>query len=223
MQIDILSLFPEMALGPLGESMISRAQESGIVTIRGHNLRNWATGKNRRTDDSPCGGGPGMVLLPGPLFDAIHELRTPSTKVILMSPQGKPLKQSLAKELSVETHLLLVCGHYEGVDHRVIEELVDIELSLGDYILTNGAIAAAVVTDAVVRLLPGVLGDSRSAEEESFSDPSLLEAPVYTKPANFRGLKVPPVLLSGNHRDIAAWKAEQSLRRTQEIRPELLE
>lgn len=222
MQIDILTLFPEIALAPLSESIIKRAQEAGIVEIRTHNLRDWAKDKHRRTDDSLCGGGQGMLMLPEPLFDAIGELKRPETKVILMTPQGKPFKQATARELSTETHLLLVCGHYEGVDHRVIEELVDLELSIGDYILTNGAIAAAVVTDAIIRLLPGALGDERSPEEESFSDPNLLEAPAYTKPADFRGLKVPEVLLSGHHAKIEAWKKEQAVARTRQNRPDLL-
>ena len=223
MQIDILTIFPEIALAPLSESIIKRAQEAGIVEIRAHNIRDWATDKHKRTDDTLCGGGQGMLMIPGPIFDAIADLRRPETKVILMTPQGKAFKQAIARELSEESHLILLCGHYEGVDHRVIEELVDLELSIGDFILTNGAIAAAVVTDAIVRLLPGALGDERSPEEESFSDPNLLEAPSYTKPADFRGLKVPEVLLSGHHANIAAWKKEQALVRTKANRPDLLE
>ena len=222
MEIDILTLFPEIALAPLGESIVKRAREAGIATVRAHNLRDWAKDKHRRTDDTLCGGGQGMLLLPGPLFDAIGDLRRPDTKVILMTPQGRVFKQALARELSTETHLLLVCGHYEGVDHRVIDELIDLELSIGDYVLTNGAIAAAVVTDAIIRLLPGALGDARSPEDESFSDPQLLEAPAYTKPADFRGLKVPEVLLSGNHARISAWKREMALQRTLVNRPDLL-
>jgi len=222
MQIDILTLFPEIALAPLSESIISRARQAGIVEVRAHNLRDWAKDKHRRTDDTLCGGGQGMLMLPEPLFDAIEELKRPETKVILMTPQGKVFKQAVAAELSSETHLLIVCGHYEGVDHRVIEELIDLELSIGDYVLTNGAIAAAVVTDAIVRLLPGALGDERSPEEESFSDPNLLEAPAYTKPADFRGLKVPEVLLSGHHAKIEEWKKEQALTRTRTNRPDLL-
>ena len=223
MHIDILTIFPEIALAPLGESIIKRAQEAGIVEIRAHNIRDWATDKHKRTDDTLCGGGQGMLMIPGPIFDAIAELRRPETKVILMTPQGKVFKQAIARELSAETHLILLCGHYEGVDHRVIEELVDLELSIGDYILTNGAIAAAVFTDAIVRLLPGALGDERSSAEESFSDPNLLEAPSYTKPADFRGLKVPEVLLSGHHAKITAWKKEQALARTRANRPDLLD
>lgn len=223
MQIDILTLFPEIALAPLSESIISRARKAGIVEIRAHNLRDWATDKHRRTDDYLCGGGQGMLLKPEPLFAAIEELKEADTKVILMTPQGKVFKQAVARQLSGEQRLLLVCGHYEGVDHRVIEELVDLELSVGDYVLTNGAIAAAVVTDAIVRLLPGALGDERSPEDESFSDPTLLEAPAYTKPSEFRGLEVPEVLLSGHHAKIEAWKKEKALERTRANRPDLLD
>lgn len=223
MKIDILTLFPEIALAPLSESIIRRAREAGIAEIRGHQLRDWTTDKHRRTDDYLCGGGQGMLMIPGPLFDAIEALRGPETKTILMTPQGRPFKQALARELSGEGHLLIVCGHYEGVDHRVVEQLVDLELSIGDYVLTNGALAAAVVVDAVVRLLPGALGDARSAEEESFSDPNMLEAPAYTKPADFRGLRVPEVLLSGHHAKIEAWKKQAAFQRTRANRPDLLE
>jgi tRNA (guanine37-N1)-methyltransferase len=221
--ITILTLFPEIALAPLRESIIKRAQEAGIVEINAHQLRDWATDKHRKTDDYLCGGGQGMLLKPDPLFAAIEELRTPDTRVILMTPQGKPFKQAEAQRLSTESHLLFVCGHYEGVDQRVIDELIDEELSIGDYILTNGALAAAVITDAIVRLLPGALGDARSPEDESFTDPNLLEAPAYTKPADFRSLKVPDILLSGNHAAIEQWKKEQSLKRTRENRPDLLQ
>ncbi|MGC6427164.1 MAG: tRNA (guanosine(37)-N1)-methyltransferase TrmD [Akkermansiaceae bacterium] len=223
MRVDILTLFPEISLAPLGESIIKRAQQAEIVEIQAHNLRDWATDKHRRTDDSLCGGGQGMLLKPEPIFAAIEDLRTESSKIILLTPQGKVLKQAIARELTAESHLIFICGHYEGVDHRVIEELVDLELSIGDYVLTNGAIAAAVVTDAIVRLLPGALGDERSPEEESFSDPKLLEAPAYTKPANFRGLEVPDILFSGHHAKIEEWKKEMALKRTRENRPDLLD
>ncbi|MGC4015506.1 MAG: tRNA (guanosine(37)-N1)-methyltransferase TrmD [Luteolibacter sp.] len=222
MRIDILTLFPEIALAPLSESILRRAREAGIVEVVAHNLRDWATGRHRKTDDYLAGGGQGMLLMPGPIFDAIEQLRTPESKVILMTPQGKVFKQAIARELSEEKHLILLCGHYEGVDHRVIEELVDLELSIGDYVLTNGAIAAAVVTDAIVRLLPGALGDERSHQEESFSDPNLLEAPAYTKPVDFRGMMVPDILYSGHHGKIAEWKREKALERTRQNRPDLL-
>lgn len=223
MRIDILTLFPEIALAPLGESMMKRAQEAGIVEIYAHNLRDWATGKHRKVDDYLCGGGQGMLLKPEPLFAAIEELRSDKSKVIFLTPQGGVFKQARARELSEESHLIFLCGHYEGVDQRVIDELVDLELSLGDYVLTNGAIAAAVVTDAIVRLLPGALSDARSSEEESFSDPNLLEAPAYTKPIEFRGMKVPEVFLSGHHAKIDEWKKEKAVEKTRLNRPDLLE
>lgn len=222
MRIDIVTLFPEVALAPLSDSIIQRARAAGIVEVAGHQLRDWSEDKHRRVDDSLCGGGQGMLLKPEPLFAAVEALRGPRTKVILMTPQGRPFKQAVARELAVEEHLLILCGHYEGVDHRVIEALVDEEISIGDYILTNGALAAAVVCDAVIRLLPGALGDERSSAEESFSDPCLLEAPAYTRPIEFRGMKVPEVLISGNHAKIQAWKHENALARTQENRPDLL-
>lgn len=223
MRIDILTLFPEIALAPLNESIIKRAQEAGIVTLNAHNIRDWTTDKHRKTDDYLCGGGQGMLMKPEPIFAAINELKRPETKVILMTPQGKPFRQNLAREYSELSHIILLCGHYEGVDHRVINELVDDEISLGDYVLTNGAIAAAVISDSIIRLLPGALGDERSHLEESFSDPNMLEAPAYTKPNNFNGLEVPEVLLSGNHAKIDAWKREQSLIRTRQNRPDLLD
>lgn len=222
LRIDIVTLFPEIALAPLSESILQRARKAGVAEIHAHNLRDWATGKHRKTDDYLCGGGQGMLMMPEPIFAAVEALRQPETTVVLMTPQGKPFKQSVARELSAETHLLILCGHYEGVDHRVVEQLVDLELSIGDYVLTNGAIAAAVVTDAIVRLLPGALGDERSHQDESFSDPNLLEAPAYTKPLDFRGLKVPEVLISGHHGKIAAWKKEKALERTRLNRPDLL-
>jgi tRNA (guanine37-N1)-methyltransferase len=222
-KIDILTLFPEIVLAPLGESIIKRAQSAGIVEIRAHQLRDWAFDKHRKTDDTLCGGGPGMLLKPEPLFAAIEELRRPATKVILMTPQGRVFKQQVARDLSQESHLLIVCGHYEGVDHRVVENLIDLELSIGDYVLTNGAIAAAVLCDAVIRLLPGALGDERSSVEESFAQENFLEAPAYTKPAEFRGMTVPEVLLSGNHARIIEWQKQKGIERTVQNRPDLLE
>jgi len=223
MKIDILTLFPEIALAPLGDSIIRRAQDAGIVEVCGHNLRDWSEDKHHRVDESPCGGGPGMVLQPGPLHAAITALKKHNTRVILMTPQGAPLKQARVRELSGENHLLIVCGHYEGIDHRIVESLIHEEISIGDYVLTNGAIAAAVLCDAVIRLLPGALGDSQSAVEESFSDPNLLEAPCYTRPIDFMGMKVPDVLLSGNHAKIEAWRREKAAKRTRQIRPDLSE
>lgn len=223
MRIDILTLFPEIALAPLSESIIKRAREKDIAKVAAHNLRDWATGKHRKTDEYLCGGGQGMLLMAGPIFAAIEELRTPTSRVILMTPQGKPFKQATAQSYSEHDHLIILCGHYEGVDHRVIETLVDDEISIGDYVLTNGAIAAAVVTDAIIRLLPGALGDERSHQDESFSNPNLLEAPAYTKPNIFRDMAVPEVLLSGNHKKIAEWKQQQARIRTQQNRPDLLQ
>jgi len=220
MKIDILTLFPEICRAPLSESMMKRAQKNKIVDLRINNLRDWTTDKHHIVDDAPFGGGQGMVMKPEPIFAAVEELKTPKSKVILMSPAGKRFEQKLAVDLSKESHLIIVCGHYEGVDHRVIEHLVDLEISIGDYVLTNGAVAAAVFVDSVVRLLPGALGDDQSAADDSFSIGSL-ESPQYTRPAEFRGWKVPDVLLSGNHAEIAKWRKEQALRRTEQNRPDL--
>jgi len=221
MRIDIVTLFTEMALGLLSDSIIQRARAAGLVEVVGHQLRDWSEDRHRRVDDSLCGGGPGMLLRPEPLFAAVEALRVAETRVILMTPQGRPFKQAVARELAGAGHLLILCGHYEGVDQRVVEALVDDEISIGDYVLTNGALAAAVLCDAVIRLLPGALGDERSAVDESFTDPQMVEAPAYTRPVEFRGMTVPEVLLSGNHGKIAAWRATQALQRTRANRPDL--
>src|SRR5256885_13813629 len=221
MKIDILTLFPEICRAPLSESMMKRAQENKIVDLRIHNLRDWTTDKHHVVDDAPFGGGQGMVMKPEPIFAAVEELKSAKSKTVLMSPAGRRLDQKLASGLSKESHLIIICGHYEGVDHRVIEHLVDLEISIGDYVLTNGAIAAVVLVDAVVRLIPGVLGDEQSAADDSFSA-GLLETPQFTRPAEFRGWKIPEVLLSGNHAEIAKWRKEQALKRTKENRPDLL-
>ena len=223
MRIDILTLFPEIALAPLRESIIKRAQKAEIVEIHAHDLRSWALDKHRKTDDYLCGGGQGMLLKPEPVFAAVADLRKEGTKVILTTPQGLPFKQENAQKLSSSGHLIFICGHYEGVDHRIVEHLVDEEISIGDYVLTNGALAAAVVCDAIIRLLPGALGDDRSPAEESFSNPDLLEPPAYTKPIDFMGLKVPEILLSGNHAAIEEWKQKQALERTRRNRPDLID
>lgn len=221
MRIDILTLFPEVCRAPLNESMMKRAQENGAVDLRIHNLRDWTTDKHHVVDDAPFGGGQGMVMKAEPIFAAVEELRGENSQVVLMSPQGRRFTQAVASEFSAQPHLIIICGHYEGVDHRVIEHLIDAEISIGDYVLTNGAIAAVVFVDAVVRLLPRVLGHEQSAADDSFSG-GLLEGPQYTRPSEFRGWKVPEVLLSGNHPAIAAWRKEQSLQRTRKNRPDLL-
>src|SRR5438270_10514642 len=222
MKIDILTLFPEICRAPLSESMMKRARENGIVDLHIHNLRDWTTDKHHIVDDAPFGGGQGMVMKPEPIFAAVESLRAQKTTIVLMTPQGKSLTQSLAAELSTREHLIVICGHYEGVDHRVVEHLVDLEISIGDYVLTNGAIAAAVLVDAVVRLLPGALGHEHSAIDDSFSAGSL-EGPQYTRPAEFRGWKIPEVLLSGNHAEIAKWRIEEARKRTKQNRPDLLD
>jgi len=227
MKIDILTLFPEICRAPLSESMMKRAQESKIVDLRIHNLRDWTQDKHHIVDDAPFGGGQGMVMKPEPIFAAVEDLKQSAiknqqSKIILMSPPGRRLNQKMATDLSKESHLIVICGHYEGVDHRVIEHLVDLEISIGDYVLTNGAIAAVVLVDAIVRLLPGVLGHERSAVDDSFGAGSL-EGPQYTRPAEFRGWKVPQVLLSGNHAEIAKWRIEEARKRTKQNRPDLLD
>lgn len=221
LRIDILTIFPGMLDSVLGESILKRAQEAGLVTIRCVNLRDWATGPHRTTDDRPYGGGPGMVMKPEPVFKAIDDLRTPESKVILMTPQGQPYRQETALALSHESHLIFVCGHYEGFDERIRTGLADLELSIGDYVLTNGVLSAAVVVDSVVRLLPGALGGEGAADDESFTT-GRLEYPQYTRPPVFRGMAVPEILFSGNHAAIAKWRLEQSLQRTQSRRPDLL-
>jgi tRNA (guanine37-N1)-methyltransferase len=228
MRIDIVTLFPEICRAPLSESIMKRAQEKGIIELRIHNLRDWASDKHHTVDDAPFGGGQGMVMKPEPIFAAVEDLRQQAsrihprkTKVILMSPAGRRFDQRMAQQLSQESHLIIVCGHYEGVDHRVIDHLIDLEISIGDYVLTNGAIAAVALVDAVARLLPGTLGHEQSAADDSFSG-GLLEAPQYTRPAQFRGWKVPEVLLSGNHAEIAKWRKEQAIKRTLQNRPDLL-
>lgn len=221
MKIDIVTIFPEMCLAPLGASIMGRAQEKGILQLAVHDLRKWSTDRHRRVDDEPYGGGQGMVMRCEPLFAAVEALRTSESRTVLMTPQGRRLDQPLVESFTPFPHLIILCGHYEGIDHRVVESLVDDEISIGDYILTNGAIAANIFADAVVRLLPGALGDERSAAEDSFSE-GLIEAPCYTRPVDFRGLKVPDILLSGHHARIAAWKKTEGLRRTRENRPDLL-
>jgi tRNA (guanine37-N1)-methyltransferase len=220
-KIDVLTLFPAMFAGPLDESIIKRARQAGLLELQLHQLRDWTHDRHKTVDDRPFGGGPGMLLKPEPIFEAVESLRREKTRVILMSPAGRPFDQAVARELAQQEHLLLVTGHYEGFDARIRDALADDELSIGDYVLTNGALPAMVVIDTVTRLLPGVLGDDASSTDESFSH-GLLEYPQWTRPAEFRGMKVPEVLVSGNHAEIAKWRAEQAKQRTQERRPDLI-
>ncbi|HEY4984756.1 MAG TPA: tRNA (guanosine(37)-N1)-methyltransferase TrmD [Verrucomicrobiae bacterium] len=223
MKIDVLTLFPGMFAGPLDESIIMRARKAGLLDLKIHDLRQWTHDRHKTVDDRPFGGGPGMLLKPEPLFEAVESLKREKTRVILLSPGGRKFDQAIARELAQQEDLLLVTGHYEGFDERVRETLADDELSIGDYVLTNGALPAMVVIDAVTRLIPGVLGDDESSHDESFSPGGPgLEYPQYTRPAEFRDMKVPEVLLSGNHAEIAKWRAEQAKLRTKEKRPDLL-
>lgn len=221
MKIDVLTLFPAMFAGPLDESIIKRARQAGLLELALHQLRDWTHDRHKTVDDRPFGGGPGMLLKPEPIFEAVENLARETTRVILLSPSGRKFDQSIACELAQQDHLLLVTGHYEGFDERIRELLADDELSIGDFVLTNGALPAMVVIDAVTRLLPGVLGDDASAMDESFSH-GLLEYPQYTRPAEFRGMKVPEVLVSGNHAEIAGWRLAQAKLRTKERRPDLI-
>jgi tRNA (guanine37-N1)-methyltransferase len=221
LKFDCLSLFPGMLCGFVSCSIIGRAVRNGLVQICLHNLRDWATGKRSVADDSPFGGGAGMVMKPEPIFAAIEELNSAGSKVIFLCPDGEILNSAAVKNLAAEEHLILLSGHYEGVDERVREALIDLEISIGDYVLTNGALASAVLMDAVVRQIPGVLGDRGSLTQDSFSD-GLLSFPQYTRPAEFRGMSVPSVLLSGNHGEIAKWRHSQRLLRTKKRRPDLM-
>jgi tRNA (guanine37-N1)-methyltransferase len=221
LKIDVLTLFPGMFAGPFDESIVKRARESGALELGLVDIRKFATDRHRTTDDTAYGGGPGMVMKPEPLFAAVESVRSAASRVILLSPQGRLFKQAIALELSELSHLILLCGHYEGVDERVREHLIDEEISIGDYVLTGGELAAMVLVDAVTRLLPGVLGSDESLLEESHSS-GLLEYPQYTRPAEFRGWTVPDVLLSGNHAEIARWRRRQALERTLERRPDLV-
>jgi len=221
LQIDVITIFPEMLDGFLGASMMKRAARLGAVNFRAINLRDFTGDIHRTTDDRPFGGGPGMVMKCEPMFAAVEAARTAGSRVILMTPQGRRFDQAAAQRLAGGQHLIFICGHYEGVDERIRQVLVDEEISIGDYVVTNGVLPAAVVIDAVVRLLPDVLGGEGATVEESFAA-GQLEYPQYTRPADFRGMQVPEVLLSGNHAEIARWRAAESRRRTRERRPDLL-
>ena len=220
MKIDILTLFPEMISGYFNESIIKRSIEKGLVEINLHNFRKFSVRSNNQVDDTPYGGGAGMVLQCDPIFRCVESLKTPDSTVILVTPDGKTYNQKIAKELKLKKHLIIICGHYEGFDER-IRTLADLELSIGDYILTGGELAACVITDSVVRLLSGAINEE-SLNSESFED-NLLDYPTYTKPAVYQDMAVPPVLLSGDHQKIAKWRDEMRIKKTQERRPDLLE
>ncbi len=222
MKIDYLTLFPEMFVGVLNQSILKRARKKEILQTETINFRDYADNKHHQVDDYPFGGGQGMVLKPEPIFNAMDAIDvTDETRVILMTPQGKPFDQKLAESLSKEKHLVFICGHYEGYDERIREKLVTDEISVGDFVLTGGELPAMVMTDAIVRLIPGVLSKQASHEDDSFSN-GLLEFPQYTRPRTFKDMSVPDVLLSGNHAHIEQWRHEQSLKRTFEKRPDLL-
>ena len=221
MRIDVLTLFPAMLDGFLSESMLGRAREAKLLEINVRNVRDWATDKHRTTDDRPFGGGAGMVMKCEPVFAAIEELQTPGCRRIYLTPDGAPFTSAKAEELSKLPHLILLSGHYEGIDQRIRDTVIDEELSIGDYVLTNGTLAAAVVIDAAARFIPGVLGEEKSLTSESFTR-NLLDFPNYTRPAVYRGMSVPEVLLQGNHGEIEKWRHAQQLEKTRKIRPDLI-
>jgi tRNA (guanine37-N1)-methyltransferase len=222
MRIDILTLFPGIFSGPLDHSILHKARESGLLAVEVHDLREFASGKHRVTDEPPFGGGGGMVMKPEPIFAGVEALRGRygHGKAVLLSPQGEPLTSALARKLSSERHLILICGRYEGVDQRVADHLADLEVSIGDYVLTGGELPALVLVDAVARFLPGALGDPLASSRDSFEE-GLLEAPQYTRPRTFRGHDVPDVLLSGDHAAIEKWRRDEAVRRTRARRPDL--
>jgi tRNA (guanine37-N1)-methyltransferase len=225
MKFEVLTLFPEMFPGYLGQSLLKRAVEAGIVEVELHNIRDWARGKHAQVDDRPFGGGPGMVLRPEPLVECVEAVQAQAPRpgrLVLLTPQGRRLEQRVVEELAGHERLLLICGRYEGVDQRVADLLQPEEISIGDFVLNGGEVAAMVIIDAVVRLVPGVLGDEQSNKQDSFSGDRLLEFPQYTRPREYRGLSVPDVLLSGNHPDIAHWREAQKLEKTRQRRADLL-
>ena len=222
MKIDILSLFPEYFRGPFDESIIMQAKKKGILDIHLIDIRNYADNRYRRVDDRPYGGGPGMVLMPQPTTAAIRSVKTPKSHVVYLSPQGTPLTAAKCRELAGYEHLIMLCGHYEGVDERVLESEVNEEISIGDYVLTNGCVAAIVLVDAVVRFVPGVLGHAAAADEDSFEKQGILEGPHYTRPELFENRAVPSVLLSGNHQKIEEWRRQRAFEKTRRVRPDLV-
>ncbi|MDX8414672.1 tRNA (guanosine(37)-N1)-methyltransferase TrmD [Intestinicryptomonas porci] len=221
LKVDFLTLFPAMLDGFLTESMLGRAQKNGILELRAHNIRDWAEGKHKITDDRPFGGGPGMLMKPEPVFAAIEELQSSECTRIYMCPDGEKLSPQIASELAKSKHLIILSGHYEGIDERIRECVIDREISIGDYVLTNGTLPAAVLVDTVARYVPGVLGEENSLSTDSFNN-NLLSFPQYTRPAEFRGMKVPEVLMSGNHGEIERWRRERQVERTNKRRPDIL-
>lgn len=222
MRYSILSLFPKYFEGPFDVSMIKRAKEAKVIEIDLIDIRDFATDKHKTVDDRPYGGGPGMVLKPDPLVKAIRSVKNPDSLVVYLSPQGKKLDAALCKQLAMQTHVILVCGHYEGIDQRIIDLEVDQEVCIGDYVLTSGAPAAIVFVDAVTRFLPGAIGDPESVVKDSFEE-GIFDTPHYTRPPEYEGLKVPEVLLSGHHLNVDLWRKEQALKKTKDVRPDLLE
>jgi tRNA (guanine37-N1)-methyltransferase len=221
LHIDVLTLFPRMLDGFLAESILGKGIERGLLGVKVHDLRDWTTDKHHTADDRPFGGGAGMVLKPEPVFAAIEQLQTSGCRRIYLTPDGAPLSPALAQELSQQPHLILLSGHYEGIDQRIRDRMIDQEVSIGDYVLTNGTLAAAVVIDALGRFIPGVLGEEKSLTHESFTG-KLLDFPQYTRPAEFRGMSVPEVLLSGNHGEIEKWRQARRVEKTRQVRPDLL-
>ena len=222
MKIQILTIFPDVCRSVFNESILKRACEKNLAILEAVDLRRWTSDRHRTVDDAPYGGGPGMVMKIEPIDQALSEIRSPESKVILMSPQGRPFSDQIARKLALETDLIFLCGHYEGIDQRVADHLVDDEISIGDYVLTSGVLPALVITDAVVRLIPGVLGDDQSAEQDSFAE-GILDHPHFTRPSEYKGWKVPDVLLSGNHKAIAEWRKETALATTIKRRPDLIQ
>jgi tRNA (guanine37-N1)-methyltransferase len=221
LQIDVLTLFPRMLDGFLAESILGKGIERGLLGVKVHDLRDWTTDKHHTADDRPFGGGAGMVLKPEPVFAAIEQLQTPGCRRIYLTPDGTPLSPAIAQELAQHQHLILLSGHYEGIDQRIRDRVIDQEISIGDYVLTNGTLAAAVVIDVLGRFIPGVLGEEKSLTHESFTG-KLLDFPQYTRPAEFRGMSVPEVLLSGNHGEIEKWRQARRVEKTRQVRPDLL-
>ncbi|MGZ8596657.1 MAG: tRNA (guanosine(37)-N1)-methyltransferase TrmD [Actinomycetota bacterium] len=223
MRIDVITIFPELVRAPLGESLLGRAIEAGVLDVRVHDLRDWTDDRHRTVDDAPFGGGPGMVMRPDVWFRAVESLDTDRGRVLLLSPAGRRLEQGFVRELAVETHLTLLCGRYEGVDERVVEGLPAEEVSIGDYVLSGGELPALVVIEAVTRLVPGVIGREESHEQDSFGEPGMLDHPHYTRPREFRGMLVPDVLVGGNHGEIERWRREAAEAKTRRNRPDLAE